>query len=356
MFMENSVETRREEMIRQLFPDGIPELWCPLLTQYQADGSIDAERMRAHVGEISPWVKNFLVPGSTGDGWDMSQEEVYQVLDVMLNVAAESEAQILVGILKTAKGEARQSVEDILSRIKKRTGKEDALEALKAARVCGFTVCPPKGKDLPQTEIETELNSILQVGVPTALYQLPQITENEIAPETLYRLTRSFSNLYLFKDTSGEDKAALSGYDYRNVFFVRGAEGDYERWLRINNGHYDGFLLSTANCFAQELCQIIGDIHGREIGHAKELSARLSGAVDEIFASVSVLTDGNAFTNANKAIDHVRAFGPEQAVKRAGPKLHSGATIPQPIIQNTVRILGKYNLLNQKGYMESLRQ
>lgn len=349
--MDNSVKTQREEMIRQLFPAGIPELWCPLLTQYKANGGIDAERMRAHVRSISPWVKTFLVPGSTGDGWEMRSEEVDQVLDVMLRVANESHVQVLVGILKTEKGEARRSIAEILARIQNRIGTDNILEALKAVRVCGFTVCPPKGRDLPQEEIESELASILEIGAPTAFYQLPQITENEIAPETLYHLSQHFANLYLFKDTSGEDRAALSEYNYQNIFFVRGAEKNYDRWLRINHGCYDGFLLSTANCFARELYQVIGNIHSQEIDRARELSERLSGAVDEVFAAVSTIADGNAFANANKAIDQVRAFGPEQAVYQPGPKLHSGAVIPKSIIQDTVYILRKYNLLNMKGYL-----
>jgi hypothetical protein len=39
----------RTMLIRRLFPAGIPPLWCPALTHYQADGVVDRVRMRAHL-------------------------------------------------------------------------------------------------------------------------------------------------------------------------------------------------------------------------------------------------------------------------------------------------------------------
>lgn len=346
-----SSKSERADMIKQLFPEGIPELWCPLITIYESSGRIDEERMKAHVREISPWVKNYLVPGSTGDGWEMNDEEVFRTLDIVLQIAAVSKVQVLIGILKTEKGEARQSILNILRWLKQRTGEDKPLECLKAVRVCGFTVCPPKGKEFSQAEIESELASILDIGVPTAIYQLPQITENEVSPEVVLNLATRYGNFYLFKDTSGNDKVALSGYDYEGVFLVRGAEGSYDRWLRTNGGCYDGFLLSTANCFAKELYRIIDYIKNGQLQDASELSQRLSEAVDEIFNSVANLTEGNAFTNANKAIDQVMAYGSD-AVNLQGPRLHSGGTLPGYIIKETLNILKNYGLLNENGYIK----
>jgi hypothetical protein len=30
--------------------------------------------MSAHLAHIVPWVKGYLIPGSTGDGWEMDDE------------------------------------------------------------------------------------------------------------------------------------------------------------------------------------------------------------------------------------------------------------------------------------------
>ena len=64
----SATETRRQ-LLARFFPNGVPTLWCPLITHYDADGVIDRKRMAAHLEHISPFVKGILVPGSTGDGW-----------------------------------------------------------------------------------------------------------------------------------------------------------------------------------------------------------------------------------------------------------------------------------------------
>ena len=67
--MGDVTETRRELMSRP-FPEGIPRLWCPLLTHYDDAVRINFDRMSAHLGHIGRWVKGYLVPGTTGDGWE----------------------------------------------------------------------------------------------------------------------------------------------------------------------------------------------------------------------------------------------------------------------------------------------
>jgi len=86
------------------------------------------------------------------------------------------------------------------------------------------------------------------------------VTENTMSPGLVAGLAALHSNFILFKDTSGADAVALSGENLHGVFLVRGAEGNYSRWLKEAGGPYDGFLLSTANCFGRELVQIIKDV------------------------------------------------------------------------------------------------
>ena len=63
----------RREWLSRLFPEGtVPQLWCPPLTHYLSSGEIDSARIAAHLRFISPWVKGLLVPGSTGDGWELT--------------------------------------------------------------------------------------------------------------------------------------------------------------------------------------------------------------------------------------------------------------------------------------------
>lgn len=220
---------RRSQLVGSLFPDGIPQLWCPPITHYDQTGRIDRIRMECHLAHMSRWVKTFLLLGSTGDGWELTREEKYELISITIELAKKYHFKMLIGILEPEFGAARQGILDALAFLKQYTGKQDALESMVAANVCGFTVCPPRGESLAQNEIQAELRSVLDLSVPTALYQLPQITQNEMSAETVVSLAMAYPNFYLFKDTSGKDKVALSGEDFKGVFFVRGAEGDYDQ-------------------------------------------------------------------------------------------------------------------------------
>jgi dihydrodipicolinate synthase/N-acetylneuraminate lyase len=74
--MNNSAKEKRSRLVARLFPEGIPKLLCPPLTHYTEQGSIDFARMEAHLAHLSQWVRAYLIPGSTGDGWEMNEEEI----------------------------------------------------------------------------------------------------------------------------------------------------------------------------------------------------------------------------------------------------------------------------------------
>jgi dihydrodipicolinate synthase/N-acetylneuraminate lyase len=306
--------------------------------------------MEAHLTYMSQWIKAYLVPGTTGDGWEMSEDEIRQVLAFDLDLAEKLNVQILVGILKTDAEAARQSIVDTLAWLRERTGIRNNEEVVEKTRVCGFTVCAPRGSNLSQERIYRALVPILELGVPVALYQLPQVTENEISPETAAKLAAEFSNFYLFKDSSGYDRVAVSGLELNGVYLLRGAEGNYTKWLRINDGKYDGFLLGSANCFAKELNSIIQNLSTGNLDAAKELSERVTCLVDEVSNYAADLPAGNPFANANKAIDHFFAYGPE-AANFPPPRIHSGGRLPTEIIKTAGDALTRFGLMPSEGYV-----
>jgi hypothetical protein len=121
--------------------------------------------------------------------------------------------------------------------------------------------------------------------------------------------------------------------------------------LREAGGPYDGFLLSTANSFPQELRSIIENIEKGDFKAAGGTSGRLSTVIGKIFAIVQLLTHGNAFTNANKAIDHFLAYGPN-AASHPGPLLHTGIRLPREILSATGKALDSQGFLPERGYWE----
>lgn len=349
------VERDRAELILRLFPAGVPSLLCPPITHYDAEGALDPARTRAHMAVVAPRAPCLLVPGSTGDGWELSPGEVRRLLEIHAGLAGDLGYSILVGALHPDAGEARRAVLDRLDLFKALAGTANAERALSASRVAGFTVCGPSGADLTQEEIEDALRRILDLGLPTAVYQLPQVTKNEISPAVMERLIGEFPNLWMVKDTSGSDRLVRSGIRRRGVVFVRGAEGDFAVWLAERDGEaerkYDGFLLSSANAFAPHLVQMIRLHRSGERSAAAELSGRMDEVVRAVFAEAAPLPFGNPFSNANKALDHVLAWG--GADRAPAPATHSGALLPAGLLSAAEVSLRRGGFLPARGYLET---
>ena len=242
-----SVAHQRSNILHALFPAGVPSLWCPALTHYDAQGAIDRSRQHAHLRFMSRWVGAVLVPGSIGDGWELTAAETHEVVELALTLAPQLGLRVLVGALDPEPASAATRITDIRARLD-----ESRLRCL-----CGFAVCPPRGSTVSQDQMEIALAGVLALQVPIGLYQLPQVTENEMSPDLVARLASRYPEFVLFKDTSGRDLVGKSGLDLGGVFMVRGAEGDYARALKTGGGPYDGLLLSSANSFGAELTAII---------------------------------------------------------------------------------------------------
>jgi len=341
----------RESLIREVIGSKIPRLWCPPLTHYTSSGALDKDRITAHWKSMRPNVGSFLIPGSTGDGWEMTEKEIITLLDFSIDLAQKYDALILIGVLKTEVSRMIEVLHQTMAFLKKKTRLYNSIEVLKKARVCGFTVCPPSGSGLTEAQIQEGLETVLDAGLPVALYQLPQVTENEMSPALVTRMAERYSNFLLLKDSGGNDGVALQDKGKSGIFLVRGAEGNYAEWLREVGGPYNGLLLSTANCFSSQLRTIIELLEKGEFEEAKELSARLTKVVNSVFDAVSTLDVGNPFTNANKAMDHFFAHG-SKADQLQPPMLHAGVRLPADIIREVGELLRKSTMMSERGYVE----
>lgn len=345
--------TDRAALTGQLFPDGIPELWSPTLVFYDENGAIDAARQAAHLAFMAPHVKGLLVPGSTGDAWEMGDEEALAALDAAIPFAAEQGVHLLAGALRPTPEATLALIGKILDHLRRRTGRDTAADAFAAARVRGVTIAAPtSAQPLSQDAIRDALEPILALGLPFAVYQLPQVTGNTMAPELVAGLAERHPNFLLFKDSGGRDEVALSGLMPPGVFLMRGAEGDYARWAKASGGPYDGFLLSSANAFPSQLATVLDHLrHGRPEA-AGRCSAAVSAAVADAFAAVAELRHGNAFTNANKALAHAMAWG-RHAADAPPPLLHAGTRLPRAVLDTVAESLERHGLMPEQGYLQS---
>lgn len=348
MTSAHELAAARSALLKRLLPDGVPTLWCPLLTHYDDAGRIDLERIRRHLDFLAPSVRGFLVPGSTGDGWQLSDEQAQELVAGVVEMAVERRLALLIGVLKPTGAAMHEAMARTMRWLQQRAGSDDGVTALRSASVAGFTYCAPHGAALTQADIADALDSLLATGLPASLYQLPQVTGNRIAPQTVQVLADRHANLLMLKDTSGEDRVADS--DLEGLFLVRGAEGGYSRHLKLGGGRYDGFLLSTANGFGPQFAALIDHLRGGRQAEADALSARLEATVNEVFTAAAPLPYGNAFTNANKAIDHFMAHGPG-ARSATPPRLHSGEQLPAELIATAGAALERNDLMPARGYL-----
>ena len=345
----------RTRLLEELFHPAIPELWCPILSHFSAKGSIDAERTRSHLESIAPYVGGILVPGSTGEGWAMPDGVRLSLLDLALDTVRTTRQFVLLGALKHSGEEMRSCILETATWVMKKAGTASWREAFRKFNIVAFTICPPRGAELGQDFLSDTLASILDLGYPIALYQLPQVTGNMLTPLTVRQLAAKYPNFLMFKDTSGIDDVASAEGGYEGVFMVRGAEGSYAKWPKNGGGPYDGFLLSAANGFSLELARMLAALRDGEAGAASRLSVRVEGVISETFALVKDFPHGNAFAVANKLIDHVRAWGARAAAVGA-PLLVGGERLPGGWVSDTVGILGKHGFAVKAGYMENRLQ
>ena len=316
-------------------------LWVPLLSHYREGGGgavIDPDRIAAHVRAIRPSVRQFLLAGSTGDGWELDRAGLEALLDLSRRADPFAGTQLLFGALRAtteAVVEQAAAIEAALAR------------APASGRFLGLAVCPPILADASQEVILAHYRAVLEATRgPIAVYQLPQVTRCMIAPETMRILARE-ERVTMFKDTSGTDTVAQAGV--AGVTLVRGAEGGYVEALQPI-GRYDGWLLSTGNGFGPVLRRILDRLAAGETARARRVSATLSAVVEALFAEAAPLPFGNAFSNANRAVDHLWAHG--RAWRDASPPLTvSGNRLPLALLEAAEDLLGHFPALPARGYL-----
>ncbi len=328
-------------MSTSLADSNADRLWVPLLTHYRlttAAVEADPDRIGAHVAFIRPSVRQFLIAGSTGDGWEMSFE-------TLLDLVRLTRRDLFQGT-KLLFGALRPTTDGVIEWARRFEANLDQ-EGGVAGEYVGLAVCPPVDPQADQAAILAHFERVLeQTRSPIAIYQLPQVTGCSIEPDTMRVLARH-PRVMMFKDTSGTDTVAAAGVT--GATLLRGAEGDYLGSL-APAGSYDGWLLSTGNAFGAILRRIL-ELHGRdEHAHALRLSKVLSVIVEMLFEEAASVPFGNAFSNANRAVDHLWAYGREWRL-RPRPLTASGNELPDDLLVAAADLVGHFPALPERGYL-----
>jgi hypothetical protein len=97
---------------------------------------------------------------------------------------------------------------------------------------------------------------------------------------------------------------------------------------------------------------MIENVHRGNQTEADAFSRKLTTLCEEVFDLAGRIGYGNAFTNANKAMDHFFAHGPE-APKVAPPLLYSGKRLQIKFVAAAGAALKRHGLMPESGYLGS---
>jgi|TARA_B110000914_G_scaffold184370_1_gene167611 4-hydroxy-tetrahydrodipicolinate synthase len=309
-------------------------LWVPIISHYQNTKNLELDNslIQKHIKWLEPHVKQFLVCGTTGDGWNLTDKLILNWLDILNQKSLiNKDNKILFGAFgKTTEDVLRRT--DIIEKYILKNGS--------SAGFFGLTLCAPVNENIKQDEIILHFTRIIEnTYLPISIYQLPQVVKCNIEPETLKVLKDKFKDrIQLFKDTSGEDNVVNSGINFSDIIFLRGAEENYFNHLKPN-GKYDGFLLSSANCFGKILREICNEVAVNNYDDAEKMSIKLSDLIRISFLEGQKLNFGNPFSNVNKAFTHVLINKDNLNCKTCFDR-----NIPSDFLNYTFQLLTKYDL------------
>jgi dihydrodipicolinate synthase/N-acetylneuraminate lyase len=309
-------------------------LWVPIISHYQNTKNLELDNslIQKHIKWLEPHVKQFLVCGTTGDGWNLNDKLVLNWLDILNQKSLiNKDNKILFGAFgKTTEDVLRRT--DIIEKYILKNGS--------SAGFFGLTLCAPVNENIKQDEIIHHFTRIIEnTYLPISIYQLPQVVKCKIEPETLKILKDKFKDrIQLFKDTSGEDNVINSEINFSDIIFLRGAEENYFNHLKPN-GKYDGFLLSSANCFGKILREICNKVAENNYDDAEKMSIKLSDLIRISFLEGQKLNFGNPFSNVNKAFTHVLINKDNLNCKTCFDR-----NIPSDFLNYTFQLLTKYDL------------
>ncbi len=321
-----SVQTPRSVQLESLYPQGVPGLWCKLLTHCNAQGQIDLPRMQAQLAFLRPHVQGFVLLDDDTAPLQLDRVERLKLIEWALQTLRPRKEFLLVaGNVSDASHDAQLIIPTDHS-------------------LAGLLVRPVLPETATQADLIDQLTPALRAGIAIALQQSDASQAPAYAGQTLATLAARHENLLYFADATGQDAIARSNLLPAGVFRFRSAEGHYTQALASTGGLYHGLMLASANVFPAQLAQLILDPALGQWDDSRTMSARLTAAMD----SAQFLAQG--LPRAIRAIDHLMAHGGD-ALAAPLPVFPDGGTLRHELLHAMTQVLAEHQLLPEKGYL-----
>lgn len=322
-----SAQTPRSVQLEALFPQGVPGLWCKLLTHCLPDGQVDWARMQAQLAFMRPHIQGFVLLDDDTVSLKLDAAERQKLIDWAMQSLRPRREFLMVATT------ASQAMRDA-----------DLFRSEEASCFTGLLVRPELPEQASQQELIDALTPVLRLNLPIALQQSDGTTSSLYAGQSVATLATRHENLLYFADASGEDAIARSGLLPAGLFKLRSAEGNYAQALASSGGLYHGLMLASANVFPEQLAQVVLAPALGKWDESRAISARITQVID------STRFLAQSLPRAIRAIDHFMAFGPD-AMKAAAPIVPNGNPLRHELLQAVESILTKEQLMPEKGYL-----
>ena len=141
---------------------------------------------------------------------------------------------------------------------------------------------------------------------------MPQVTGNEIAPETVRTLASRHANLLMLRTPAADRVADAGGADIDELFLVRRRRRRLQPASEARQRALRRFLPSTANVFGPQLALLIEHLrHGRRRNDT--LSARLEVVKRAVFAAAAPALHSNAYHQRQQGARPLHGARPRRA-------------------------------------------
>ena len=231
--------------------------YVALVTPFKADGSVDEDKIRELVNyHIVNGTEGVAPCGTTGESPTLTYEEHKRIIKMVVE-EARGRIQVMAGAGSNSTNEAIE-----LAKYAKEVGADSIL-----------SICPYYNKPVQRGMYAHFEKIAKEVNIPIMLYNVPGRTGVNLAPETVYELSK-LDNIKGIKEASGKVEQVCEIVDLCGDK-IDVLSGDDALLLPMLSVGAKGVVSVTANFMAREVSNIVKYFNEGKLKEAQDIHKKL---------------------------------------------------------------------------------
>ncbi len=231
--------------------------YVALVTPFKADGSVDEDKIRELVNyHIVNGTEGVAPCGTTGESPTLTYEEHKRIIKMVVE-EAKGKIQVMAGAGSNSTSEAIE-----LAKYAKEVGADSIL-----------SICPYYNKPVQRGMYAHFEKIAKEVNIPIMLYNVPGRTGVNLAPETVYELSK-LDNIKGIKEASGKVEQVCEIVDLCGDK-IDVLSGDDALLLPMLSVGAKGVVSVTANFMAREVSNIVKYFNEGKLKEAQDIHKKL---------------------------------------------------------------------------------